>query len=222
MLLLSFTTFFTEAFATDDISVISATIPNGDVAAGTVVKLVAQDADCDIWYTVDGSEPDKSKTVFLYSDENGIIITEDITVKAIANNAKKGNSKTYEFKYTCSKPFVVEDELWPLSSVSYAVSLDTENKKVGENAIKIVGGSGRYISTDEIPINSDFDYKLSFWIKTERLGIADAVDFKAFLSGAGSEKHPLKKEIAGATLGNYGKSFLRLMIIRTGNIMRLI
>lgn len=206
IILLSFSVFLIQISATES-KAISSTIPNGDVAAGTIVKLVPDNADCDIWYTVDGSDPTNSETAYLYSEEKGIIVTETLTVKALAKSEKTGISKISEFKYTCSKPLVVEDELWPKASISYAVSLDKENKKVGENSIKIVGGGGRYISTGEMAIDSDFDYKLGFWLKTERLGIETSVDFKVFLSGEGSERHPQNPQVTGATLGNYGKSF---------------
>ncbi len=198
--------FAVHGFASEKADTITASIPAGEVGAGTIIKLSSENEFCDIWYTTDGSNPANSKTAFLYSEERGIIITHDVTIKACTKDAN-GVGAVNEFKYNCPLGYVADDVLWELSNIAYAVSLDTSNKKFGENSIKIVGGSGRYISTGEIAIDSNFDYKLGFWVKTERLGIDDAVSFKVFLSGAGNERHPFDSQKTGATLGNYGESF---------------
>jgi len=184
--------------------------PDGEVQPGTTVQLVTGDSMSDIWYTVDGSDPSNSETAYLY-DAEGIMVTHDVTIKACTKSMDSGIGKVATFNYTCANGTLVkDDELWPVTNVPFAVSLDTANKKVGNNSMKLWGGSGRYISTGEIPITSTYDYKLSFWAKTENLASEKSADFRVFLSshaGGGDENHPLISGVRGATMGNYGKSF---------------
>lgn len=190
---------------------VTSDVPEGEVQVGERVQLYTGDSMSDIWYTVDGTDPATSETAMLYVPGEGLMITHDTTVKACTVSMDTGTGNVAEWKYTCAQGTMVEDDVqWTTSNAIFAASLDTVNKKVGNNSIKFKGGAGRYLSTGEIPIDSTFDYKLGFWVKTENLVVDNAVNFKVFLSsqaGGGDENHPIISGKRGATVGNYGKSF---------------
>ncbi len=57
-------------------------------------------ADTQIYYTTDGSMPDPSNPAQLYTPNSDIVITGDMTIKAIAVNAFSGQSDLGVFSYT--------------------------------------------------------------------------------------------------------------------------
>ena len=160
-------------------------VKSGEVDANTCVTLFCAD-NYDIYYTVDGTNPLTSKTALLNNEHFGFLVTDDVEIRACAVS---GNTvgKEYNFKYDCINPIINSDELWQKTNASAAVSLDTETKQSGQASIRINGGSNvRYISTDDIRINSAFDYKLEFWAKTRNISNSDNAFVNVFMPGSGS------------------------------------
>ena len=155
----------------------------GTVDPNTCVTLFAADG-YDIYYTVDGTNPTTSETALLHNPNYGIYITEDTEIRACAVS-KDGVGKVCYFSYTCA-PLLEDDVLWSDKS-SADVSLDGSVRMSGGNSIKISGSGGTdYISTNDIPIDSTFDYKLEFWVKTENLSDGSNAFVNVFLPGDGS------------------------------------
>ncbi len=72
----------------------------GKVAVGTMVEITCDDADCTIYYTLDGSEPSSTSTVYLNPIELSAGI---VTLKAIAINddeSSKSLISTYAYNVT--------------------------------------------------------------------------------------------------------------------------
>lgn len=150
--------------------VVSSDTPEGDVDPLTIVHLMTASEDSDIYYTVDGSDPHTSDTKLLYNDEDGVIITDDTTVKAYVATEDERKGEIAAFEYTCehllpAKGF--ENALWT-PSIKAAVSADTAIKKNGAKSMRIDGnGALPTATTGFIPLDTSFDYKLSFWAKTQ-------------------------------------------------------
>jgi hypothetical protein len=68
----------------------------GEVAAGTTVALVTSTEGADIYYTIDGSSPDSTKTKY----SAPISITTAVTIKAIAVKSGLTDSAVLEAAYT--------------------------------------------------------------------------------------------------------------------------
>jgi hypothetical protein len=66
------------------------------VVPGTEVTLSTTTPDAAIYYTTDGNDPDDSSTPY----EGPILITEDVTIKAVAMKAGLTNSEVLEAAYT--------------------------------------------------------------------------------------------------------------------------
>lgn len=105
-----------------------ASIPSGNVLAGTIVTLSTQTEGATIYYTLDGTIPTCESTMYT----NAITITENVTVKAIACMEGFNDSSISVFKYS------VLDENSPTISVSdiktrpgkeFQVTIDIANNK---------------------------------------------------------------------------------------------
>lgn len=157
----------------------------GDVEAGTIVRLFTTDEAGDIYYTVDGSNPKTAENVYLYDDIYGINITHNMTIKAYVVAEEAEDGEVASFTYTCDG-YVKEDTKLPLVKTQGTVSLDTQNKKSGKNSVKIKGnGSSIYASTGHITLDSAFDYKVEFWVKTEDLLSENTAYVNIFMVGDG-------------------------------------
>ncbi|MFO7873967.1 MAG: choice-of-anchor J domain-containing protein [Bacteroidales bacterium] len=78
----------------------------GEVPAGTEVTLMTDTENADIFYTLDGEDPDDQSELFT----NPIVIENDVTIKAIAH--KDGFfSDISAFEYTVSTTAIEESEL---------------------------------------------------------------------------------------------------------------
>lgn len=160
----------------------------GAVDAGTAIRLFTTDPAGDIYYTVDGSNPKTSKTVYLYDDIYGINVTHDMTVKAYVVSEEAKDGEVSEFTYTCDG-FVKEDSQLPLIKTNGTAALDTANKKSGKNSIKLKGnGSSIYASTNHIKLDTAFDYKVEFWVKTDGMMTEDSAYVSLFLAGSGGNE----------------------------------
>lgn len=103
---MTFTAEWKENGKTPD--VVFSTAPSGtqaelEVEYGTEIILSCNDADATIYYTTDGTEPTNSSSV--YSEGKSILISEDTTVKAFAENtaADKQPSVVKSIKYKVKK-----------------------------------------------------------------------------------------------------------------------
>ncbi len=91
----------------------------GEVEAGTKVELSTTTKDAVIYYTIDGTEPTENST--LYSE--AIVISEDVTIKAIAVKGKT-KSAVLTAKYTIKKDGTlfsdVKESDWYYEAVKFA------------------------------------------------------------------------------------------------------
>lgn len=161
----------------------------GVVEPMTSVMLVSSDDSSDIYYTIDGSDPAKSSTARLFDETRGIYVTEDVKIKA-CTISEETVGKVFEFDYTCPVGIIEEDKLLKEVVHQSNITLDTVNKKVGSNSIKIQGTGGtRYTSTGDMSLDSAFDYRLEFWAKTEDLMDAENAFVNVFMAGHGSRQN---------------------------------
>lgn len=65
------------------------------IKSGTKIKLLSPDSDATIYYTLDGTDPNKTSNKY----EKEIEITNNMTIKAIAKNDKKNDSEISEFNF---------------------------------------------------------------------------------------------------------------------------
>ena len=85
----------TAADVVENLLSVTASAPSGGIVKGSTVTLSSPTAGAEIYYTVDGTEPNQTST--LYSGP--ITVDEDTVVKAIAVSG--GNtSDVYSFTYT--------------------------------------------------------------------------------------------------------------------------
>ncbi|MBR2948359.1 MAG: chitobiase/beta-hexosaminidase C-terminal domain-containing protein [Lachnospiraceae bacterium] len=92
---------FSYTFA-EAVSGLAASKDSGNLQAGEVIWLSADQAQADIYYTTDGSTPDpKAKEgTFLYNPADGIRINRNVSIKAIAALNGMQNSNVLELSYT--------------------------------------------------------------------------------------------------------------------------
>lgn len=159
----------------------------GAVEPGTVIKLYTSDDTSDIYYTVDGSDPKTSQTALLHSDRSGVQITEDTLIRAYTVGEEDTMGEIYEFRYTVTQPLIPDDKLWNNLASNTQITLDSTTAKTGSNSMKLVGnGSKLYAQTGEIGIDSNFDYKIGFWVKTEGLQQEKSAYVNIFIHGLAS------------------------------------
>lgn len=84
----------------ENVSVIYASQPAGQVPEGTMIYLYTTTTDAKIYYTIDGSTPTTSS--YLYTG-NGIMITRDMTINAIGYRDGFGAGEVSSFSYTTTK-----------------------------------------------------------------------------------------------------------------------
>ena len=72
----------------------------GEVAAGALISLATSSADAEIYYTLDGSEPDRTGARY----EAPLSLTAAATIKAIAVKEGLADSDTLAAAYTLSRP----------------------------------------------------------------------------------------------------------------------
>lgn len=149
----------------------------GTISAKTcnaVIKAYAQ--------TVNEISRTDSKVVFTVSHEGeSFLYDRYLTV----NFEGSGNADT--------KTAIIEDDiLWDnIQSASY-VSLDTSTKCKGSNSIKITGSSSkRYTTTGDMNVDSNFDYKLEFYVKTQNISNPEKAFVNVFMTGHGSVQNEL-------------------------------
>lgn len=82
-----------------------ASVPGGEVDAGTKVELSTATKDAVIYYTLDGTEPNSQSSVY----SEAIVITEDTTIKAVAIKDKT-KSSVLTLKYTIKTEDKTDDK----------------------------------------------------------------------------------------------------------------
>lgn len=193
----SLTTVELDEFSSGEVGV---DIEPGEITALDVVHLYTGSANTDIYYTLDGTDPRYSKTAVLHEMKSGVIITEDTLIRACTVNAE-GKGEVYDFNYTVSSPLIPDDALLTNKNVSSAVTLDSSTKMQGNNSVKLSGTGSHIVNyTNNIAIDSLYDYKLEFWVKTENLTVADTAYVTLFLPGYSYENH--------TTTGEYGVYYI--------------
>jgi predicted extracellular nuclease len=87
------------------VQVVTGNPVSGAVAAGTELELSTETSGATIYYTTDGSEPTEQSTPY----SAPIIITEDMTIKAIATASGLENSDVASFEYTILQEKTIAD-----------------------------------------------------------------------------------------------------------------
>lgn len=92
---------FSYTFA-EKVSGLTASKDSGNLQAGDVIWLTADQAEADIYYTTDGSNPDPKapEGTFRYDPVDGIRINRNVSIKAIAAMKGMQNSSVLELSYT--------------------------------------------------------------------------------------------------------------------------
>ena len=107
-----------------------------DVYYGSIIKLASETKNAAIYYTLDGSEPDES--AILYKDNEPIVITDAITIKAIAIGVGLEQSESREFSYKLKEATrnynLMSGWNWISHNLESAVSVDVFK----ENAERIL------------------------------------------------------------------------------------
>ncbi|MDX8363510.1 chitobiase/beta-hexosaminidase C-terminal domain-containing protein, partial [Cytobacillus sp. IB215316] len=85
-------------------SKVKASINAGEVEAGTEVQLSTSTEGAEIYYTIDESLPTEESTLY----NAPIIISEDVTIQAIAVKEGLENSEVASFSYTVKAPLEVQ------------------------------------------------------------------------------------------------------------------
>ncbi|MBQ7841780.1 MAG: chitobiase/beta-hexosaminidase C-terminal domain-containing protein [Lachnospiraceae bacterium] len=104
--------FFSFTFA-PQVSGLKASKGSGTLDFGEVITLSADDGSAVIYYTTDGSEPDPNaeEGTFLYNSEEGIRISRNVSIKAIAVQDGKQNSDVLTLSYTVDTIPAQEEKL---------------------------------------------------------------------------------------------------------------
>lgn len=93
--------FFSYTFA-EKVSGLTASKDSGNLKAGEVIWLSADQAEADIFYTTDGSDPDPNaeEGTFKYNPVEGIAVNRNVSIKAIASLDGMQNSEVLALSYT--------------------------------------------------------------------------------------------------------------------------
>ena len=146
-------------------------LESGSYPAMTTTDLLTDSASKDIYYTVDGSDPNTSAARIRFERKYPIIITESFTLKACVGSANN-DAPVYEYNYICSAPMIpngsFEAGLW--SGASSGFALDS-SVPVGIGSSKsarvpLTAFSQQEMSTKPIRLDGRYDYTLSFWVRT--------------------------------------------------------
>lgn len=149
--------------------------PSGNLGTAKSVYLFTGD-ERDIYYTLDGTDPRFSNNAYLYDSADGIYITENVTLKAVAGKPQF-TSRVSEFNYTVGG-IVPGFNDWQ-SIGSAAVQTD--------GSIRLTQSSSA--DSGFLTIDSTYNYILRFKAKTQDLANTDSAYLSVFLSGTGTERH---------------------------------
>lgn len=149
--------------------------PSGNLGTAKSVYLFTGD-ERDIYYTLDGTDPRFSNNAYLYDSTDGIYITEDVTLKAVAGKPQF-TSRVSEFNYTVG-----------------GIVPDCDNWQNTDGAAVQTDGSIRLTQSSSadsgfLTIDSTYNYILRFKAKTQDLANTDSAYLSVFLSGTGTERH---------------------------------
>lgn len=150
-------------------------IPSGNLCVAKSVYLFTGD-ERDIYYTLDGTDPRFSNNAYLYDSADGIYITENVTLKAVAGKPQF-TSRISEFNYTVGG-IVPGFNNWQSTGGAAAQT---------DGSIRLTQGSSA--DSGFLTIDSTYDYILRFKAKTQDLANTDSVYLSVFLSGTGTERH---------------------------------
>ena len=149
---------------------VTADVQSGRVNPGQEVWLTTGSRNADIYYTVDGSDPSTSSTRYYYSGK-AVIISENTTLKAVAVDAQ-GPRKTAIYDYTVNGAYIAnggfEDGVWK-NADSLNCAADSQQSHSGSKSLKLLPSAGGTLKGEWIPLNSAYDYELTFWAKTAGL-----------------------------------------------------
>ena len=108
------------------------------VYRGTEVELQCETENATIYYTVDGSCPcDENGTRQVYNSP--IVISEEMTLKAMAVSGELEDSPVAEFAYTLKKASVGLDLKEGWNWISHNLETDVPVEQAEEHAVRIVG-----------------------------------------------------------------------------------
>jgi plastocyanin len=111
----------------------------GEVASGTTVNLTTATAGADIYYTIDGSTPTASSTLYV----EPIIVTTTTTIKAIAVKEGMTDSEVLIVEYTIIQLNNIEKTLYDNESWKF-VNIDSASQSITANT--------------SVSVNQAFDY----------------------------------------------------------------
>ena len=81
-------------------------ISGTEVYSGTMIRLTSDTENAVIYYTLDGSCPCETATALVYNPDEPIVITGDVTIKAMAQGHDLADSEVVEFSYSLKKSTV--------------------------------------------------------------------------------------------------------------------
>ncbi|MCM3204502.1 5'-nucleotidase C-terminal domain-containing protein [Paenibacillus illinoisensis] len=179
----------TAADVVENLLSVTASAPSGGIVKGSTVTLSSPTAGAEIYYTVDGTEPTQTST--LYSGP--ITVDEDTVVKAIAVSG--GNtSDVYSFTYTVLQELdnLRIHDIQGASHKSLYDGLAVQN--VEGIVTHVVNASSFYMQ--EIPGMEDDDIKTSEGILIYKSSHGMAVGNKVSISGQVKEYATATTELA--------------------------
>ncbi|ADH98512.1 5'-nucleotidase C-terminal domain-containing protein [Salisediminibacterium selenitireducens] len=138
-----------------------ANVESGDVASGTEVVLSSATRDAEIYYTLDGSDPDENST--LYTEP--IVIDEEVTLKTIAISDGLGDSVIREYQYGIL-PEAGELEIYDIQGAQHVSPYVDQVVRSVPGIVTHTENSGFYFQSEE----SDGDVNTSEGIYVYRPG----------------------------------------------------
>ena len=143
-----------------------ANIPSGEIESGTIIELNCLIDGATIYYTTDGTEPDKNSLQYT----NGITITEDMVIKAIAIKDGLADSGISVFNYTVKqvKPSVLDYTVTHKKTSSYyKIYLNFDEYVDNANLyLALYDSTGKFLSLVSEPCEGDNHYIISVPIKS--------------------------------------------------------
>ena len=164
---------------------VTSTLSSGAYPALTTAELLTGTPNTDIYYTVDGSNPNTSNTRQRYDRTYPIIITDDFTLKACVWT-EAGNAPVAEYRYTCSAPLIpdgsFETGLWNGADSGFEIDTDTPGGIGSARSARTAANASQKMETAPFRIDGRYDYRLTFWMKTSGM-VADSAGISIKTSG---------------------------------------